>query len=80
MKSKENLVFIGMMGAGKSSIGFMVSKKYKFNSFDIKEPIEDFPEPIIPKKTIFPFDSISFFIEKTQICLNLKITKTICNL
>jgi len=38
----------------------------------------DLPDPIIPKKTIFSFDSISFFIEKTQICLNLKILKVIC--
>ena len=27
MKSKENLVFLGMMGSGKSSIGSIVSKK-----------------------------------------------------
>ena len=34
----------------------------------------------MPKKTNIFFDFISFFIEKTQICLNLKLTKTICNL
>ena len=32
----------------------------------------------MPKKTIFSFDFISFFIEKTQICLILKLTKVIC--
>ena len=37
-----------------------------------------FPDPIIPKKTRFLFDLISLFIEKTQICLNLKISKDIC--
>ncbi len=43
-------------------------------------PIELFPDPIIPKNTRFSFDFISFFIEKTQICLNLKLSKVICNL
>ena len=80
MKSKKNLVFIGMMGSGKSSIGSIVSKKLNLNFFDVIEPIVLFPEPIIPKNTKFSFDFISFFIEKTQICLNLKLTKSICNL
>ena len=44
------------------------------------DPIELLPDPIIPKNTRFSFDFISFFIEKTQICLNLKLTKVICNL
>ena len=41
MKSKENLVFIGMMGSGKSSIGSMVSKKLNLNFFDIDQLIEN---------------------------------------
>ena len=41
MKSKKNLVFIGMMGAGKSSIGSMVSKKLNLNFFDIDQLIEN---------------------------------------
>ena len=41
MKSKENLVFIGMMGSGKSSIGSIVSKKLNFNFFDIDQLIEN---------------------------------------
>ena len=44
------------------------------------KPIEVLPDPIIPKKTIFLPDSITFFIEKTQICLILKLSKFICNL
>ena len=40
MKSKKNLVFLGMMGSGKSSIGLLVSKKLKFNFFDIDKEIE----------------------------------------
>ena len=98
MKSKENLVFLGMMGSGKTSVGLIVSKKLKSNFFDIDEEIEKdngitiskifetikptdvFPEPIIPKKTRFSFNFISFYIEKSQICLNLKIINDICNL
>ena len=40
MKSKENLVFLGMMGAGKTSIGSIVSKKLNLDFFDIDHEIE----------------------------------------
>ena len=40
MKSKENLVFLGMMGSGKSSIGLMVAKKLKLHFMDIDKEIE----------------------------------------
>ena len=40
MKSKENIVFLGMMGSGKSSIGLLVSKKLKMKFFDIDHLIE----------------------------------------
>ena len=40
MKSKENLVFLGMMGSGKTSIGSMISKKLRLNFFDIDQEIE----------------------------------------
>ena len=40
MKSKENLVFLGMMGSGKSSIGFLVAKKLQLNFIDIDNEIE----------------------------------------
>ena len=40
MKSKENIVFLGMMGSGKSSIGFLVAKKLKLNFVDIDNKIE----------------------------------------
>ena len=40
MKSKENIVFLGMMGSGKTSIGSMVSKKLKLDFFDIDQNIE----------------------------------------
>ena len=40
MNSKENLVFLGMMGSGKSSIGFLVSKNLKINFIDVDNEIE----------------------------------------
>tara|TARA_B100000035_G_C20695162_1_gene420133 strand:- start:85 stop:609 length:525 start_codon:yes stop_codon:yes gene_type:complete len=40
MKSKENLVFLGMMGSGKSSIGSMVAKKLRLDFIDIDKEIE----------------------------------------
>ena len=40
MKSRKNIVFLGMMGSGKSSIGKLVSQKLKFNFFDIDTCIE----------------------------------------
>ena len=40
MKSKENLVFLGMMGSGKSSIGALVSKKLNIKFIDIDQEIE----------------------------------------
>tara|TARA_B100000989_G_scaffold233506_1_gene180314 strand:- start:1703 stop:2215 length:513 start_codon:yes stop_codon:yes gene_type:complete len=41
MESKENLVFLGMMGSGKTSIGTIVSKKLKLSFFDIDQLIEN---------------------------------------
>jgi len=40
MKLKENLVFLGMMGSGKSSIGLLISKKLNLNFIDIDIEIE----------------------------------------
>ena len=40
MKSKENLVFLGMMGSGKSSIGLLVAKKLNLNFVDVDKEIE----------------------------------------
>ena len=41
MKLKENLVFLGMMGAGKTSIGSLVAKKLKLDFIDIDKEIEN---------------------------------------
>tara|TARA_A100000164_G_scaffold165788_1_gene147080 strand:- start:1812 stop:2324 length:513 start_codon:yes stop_codon:yes gene_type:complete len=40
MKSKKNLVFLGMMGSGKSSIGLIVSKKLNIQFIDVDQEIE----------------------------------------
>ena len=41
MKSNKNIVLIGMMGSGKSSIGKILSKKLKLTFVDIDEKIEE---------------------------------------
>jgi shikimate kinase/shikimate kinase/3-dehydroquinate synthase len=40
MKLKESLVFLGMMGSGKSSIGLIVSKKLNIDFIDVDQEIE----------------------------------------
>jgi shikimate kinase len=42
MNSNKNLVFLGMMGSGKSSIGTMVSKKLNIPFIDIDNLIEEY--------------------------------------
>ena len=41
MKSNRNIVFLGMMGSGKTSIGFLVSKKLKLDFYDVDHYIEN---------------------------------------
>jgi shikimate kinase len=38
---KKNLIFLGMMGSGKSTIGFLVSKKLNLDFIDIDIEIEN---------------------------------------
>ena len=40
MESKENIVFLGMMGSGKTSIGILISKKLNLQFYDIDQIIE----------------------------------------
>ena len=40
MKSKGNIVFLGMMGSGKSSIGKIISNKLKLDFYDVDNIIE----------------------------------------
>ena len=41
MKLKGNLVFLGMMGSGKSSIGYIISKKLDVDFIDVDQTIEN---------------------------------------
>ena len=59
MKSKENLVFLGMMGSGKTSIGLLVAKKLQLNFIDIDKEIEN--ETKIPIKKIFEIKGEDYF-------------------
>jgi len=59
MKSKENLVFLGMMGSGKSSIGLLIAKKLKVNFIDVDKEIEK--ELGITIKKIFETKGENYF-------------------
>ena len=80
MKSKENLVFLGMMGAGKTSIGSLVAQKLNLNFIDIDSEIEK----VLGKSIIeiFKNKGESFFREfEEKITLKmLKLNSTIISL
>ena len=41
MKSKKNLVLLGMMGSGKSTIGSLISKKLNLKFIDVDNILEN---------------------------------------
>ena len=68
MKSKKNLVLIGMMSSGKSTIGELLAKKLNFKFFDIDKIIEN--ETKMKITEIFKIKGENFFRnleEKTTI-------------
>ena len=70
MKSKKNLVLIGMMSSGKSTIGGLLAKKLNFEFFDIDKIIEN--ETKMKITEIFKIKGENFFRnleEKTTIKL-----------
>ena len=77
MKSKENLVFLGMMGSGKSSIGLLVAKKLELNFIDIDKEIEK--ELGITIKKIFETEGENYFrkIEEKITLKKLKLNSAV---
>ena len=70
MKSKKNLVLIGMMSSGKSTIGELLAKKLNFKFFDIDKIIEN--ETKMEITEIFKIKGENFFRnleEKTTVKL-----------
>ena len=80
MKSRENIVFLGMMGSGKTSIGLLFSKKLNLDFFDIDKCIEKKMGMQISK--IFKEKGEKFFRElEEKTTLNiLKNNKTVISL
>ena len=80
MDSKENLVFLGMMGSGKSSIGSLVSKNLKIDFIDVDNEIEKKTGLKISK--IFEKEGEKYFrqIEETETLKYLKNKQTVISL
>jgi shikimate kinase/shikimate kinase/3-dehydroquinate synthase len=80
MKSKENIVFLGMMGSGKSSIGFLVAKRLKLDFLDIDKEIETQMKMTINK--IFEKKGENYFrkIEETTTLKSLKLNSVVISL
>ena len=80
MKSKENLVFVGMMGSGKSSIGSLIAKKLKLNFIDVDKEIEK--ELSLSISKIFETKGEEFFrkFEEKLTLKKLKINSSIVSL
>ena len=72
MKSKENLVFLGMMGSGKTSIGSLVSQKLNISFIDVDQEIENKIGMKIHK--IFKIEGEKYF-RKIEENMTLKILK-----
>ena len=80
MKSDKSLVLIGMMGSGKSTIGFLLSKKIKLEFVDVDNYIEN--EEGMKIREIFEKKGEEYF-RNTELKKTLKILdkkKTIISL
>ena len=80
MKSKKNLVFLGMMGSGKSSIGSLVAKKLELNFIDIDREIEKKLNTTIKK--IFENKGENYFrkVEEQTTLKKLKLNSSVISL
>jgi shikimate kinase len=77
MNLKKNLVFLGMMGSGKTSIGFLVSKKLNLQFIDIDNLIES--EVGLKISKIFDEKGEDYF-RSLEEKITLKILKTSNNI
>jgi len=80
MKSKKNLVFLGMMGSGKSSIGSLIAKKLQLNFIDVDNVIEN--ELGLSIKKIFETKGENYFrkFEEKTTLKKLKSSSTVISL
>ena len=80
MKIKENLVFLGMMGSGKSSIGSLIAKKLELNFIDIDLEIEKISQKSINE--IFEINGENYFreLEEKITLKKLKLVSTVISL
>ncbi|MDB4154508.1 shikimate kinase [Candidatus Pelagibacter sp.] len=80
MKSKKNLVFLGMMGSGKSSIGSLIAKKLQLNFIDIDNVIEN--ELGLSIKKLFETKGENYFrkFEEKTTLKKLKSSSTVISL
>ena len=80
MNSNKNLVFLGMMGSGKSSIGNLVSKKLKLPFIDVDSLIEEITN--MPVSEIFEKKGEDYFrnLEEKITLKSLKKIKNVVSL
>tara|TARA_Y100000768_G_scaffold204041_1_gene153642 strand:- start:691 stop:1203 length:513 start_codon:yes stop_codon:yes gene_type:complete len=80
MKLKKNLVFLGMMGSGKSTIGSLVAKKLKLKFVDIDREIEKKFKTKIKK--IFEYKGEDYFrkIEEQTTLKKLKLNSSVISI
>tara|TARA_B100000965_G_scaffold284359_1_gene242300 strand:+ start:216 stop:728 length:513 start_codon:yes stop_codon:yes gene_type:complete len=80
MKSNKNIVLLGMMGSGKSTIGYLLSNKINSDFYDIDKIIEE--EEGLKITEIFENKGENYFRKiEEKICLKiLKFNKKIVSL
>ena len=80
MKSKKNIVLVGMMGSGKSLIGKKISKKLNLDFIDIDKKIEESENNTISDIFIKKGESYFREIEKNISINYLKLENKIVSL